>query len=149
MAPIQAAPFSVDGQPAWQQAALQGIQSLADFAAILILSDNADDGRVWIEQTGSTNSRIPILMVISAQAEPMILPYYDSGQIKGLVTGLAGGEAYEQAFLPPEEQTGLAQRYWNSFSLGTLVIELFILAGVLWSLVAGLRARTNRPGKGS
>jgi len=149
MAPIQAAPFSVDGQPAWQQAALQGIQSLADFAAILILSDNADDGRVWIEQTGSTNSRIPILMVISAQAEPMILPYYDSGQIKGLVTGLAGGEAYEQTFLRPEEQTGLAQRYWNSFSAGTLVIEIFILAGALWSLVAGLRARGNKPGKGT
>lgn len=149
MAPIQAAPFSVDGQPAWQQAALQGIQSLADFTAILILSDNADDGRVWIEQIGSPNSSTPILMVISAQAEPMILPYYDSGQIKGLVTGLAGGEAYEQTFLRPEEQTGLAQRYWNSFSAGTLVIELFILAGALWSLVAGLRARSNKPGKGT
>lgn len=149
MSPTKAAPFALDGQPAWQQAALQGIQSLGDFATIIILSDNADSGRVWIEQAGTTNSNTPMLMVISAQAEPMILPYYDSGQIKGLVTGLAGGEAYEQTFLRPEEQTGLAQRYWNAFSTGTLVAELSILAGALWSVVAALRARSNKLGKGT
>jgi hypothetical protein len=149
MSPTKAAPFALDGQPAWQQAALQGIQSLGDFATIIILSDNADSGRVWIEQAGTTNSNTPMLMVISAQAEPMILPYYDSGQIKGLVTGLAGGEAYEQTFLGPEEQTGLAQRYWNAFSTGTLVAELSILAGALWSVVAALRARSNKLGKGT
>ena len=92
----------MDGQQAWQLPPLQGVQKLSDFAAILILTDNADSGRAWIEQTGSAIGNTPLLMVISAQAEPMLLPYYDSGQIKGLVTGLAGGEAYAQAYIRPD-----------------------------------------------
>jgi hypothetical protein len=87
-------------------------------------------------------------MVISAQAEPMILPYYNSGQIKGLVTGLAGGEYYGQTFVRPDAQTGLAHRYWNSFSTGILVAEIMIVIGALWSAFTGWRARRDEPGEG-
>jgi hypothetical protein len=138
----------VDGQQAWQLAALQGIQKLSDFAAIIVLTDNADSGRVWIEQAGSSIGNTPMLMVISAQAEPMILPYYDSGQIKGLVTGLAGGEAYGQTIVRSDAQTGLAQRYWNSFSAGTLVAEILIVLGTLLSVFSGMRARRDKVGEG-
>jgi hypothetical protein len=146
--PTEAAPFTLDGQKAWQLPPLQGVHGLSDFAAIIVLTDNADSGRVWIEQTGSSIGNTPMLMVISAQAEPMILPYYDSKQIKGLVTGLAGGEAYEQIFISPDAQTSLAQRYWNSFSIGTLVAEIIIIVGALWSAIAGWRARREKSGKG-
>ena len=37
----------------------------------------------------------------------MLLPYYNSGQVKGMVTGLAGGEEYAQAFVRPDGQSGL------------------------------------------
>jgi hypothetical protein len=148
ISPIDAAPFTLDGQPAWQLPPLQGLQKLSDFDAIIVLTDNADSGRVWIEQTGSTIGNTPMLMVISAQAEPMILPYYNSGQIKGLVTGLAGGEAYGQTFVSPGAQAGLAQRYWNSFSTGTLVAEILIVVGALWSAVNGLRTRRRKSGEG-
>ncbi len=88
-----------------------------------------------------------MLMVISAQAEPLILPYYDSGQIKGLVTGLAGGETYGQTFVRPDAQTGPAQRYWNSFSAGTLVAELLIIGGAVWSAITAWRARRDKSGE--
>jgi len=148
ISPAKAAPFTLDGQQAWQLPPLQGIQKLSDFAAVIVLTDNADSGRVWIEQAGSTIGNTPILMVISAQVEPLILPYYDSGQIKGLVTGLAGGEAYGQTFVRPDAQTGLAQRYWNSFSVGILVAELLVLVGALWSAFTGWRARRDKSGEG-
>jgi hypothetical protein len=77
----------------------------------------------------------------------MILPYYDSGQIKGLVTGLAGGDAYGQTFIRPDAQTGLAEKYWNSFGVGILVAELLIVAGALWNVVAGLRSRGEKSGE--
>ena len=146
ISPTTAAPFTLDGQPAWHLAPLQGVQILSDFAAIIVLTDNADTGRVWIEQTGSAIGSTPMLMVISAQAEPMILPYYDSGQIKGLVTGLAGGEAYEQTFVRPDMQTGLAEKYWNSFGAGILVAEILIVTGAIWSVIAGLRSRREKSG---
>ena len=141
MSPAEAAPFTLDGEPAWQLPPLQGIQKLSDFAAILVLTDNADTGRAWIEQTGSAIGSTPLLMVISAQAEPMLLPYYDSGQIQGLVTGLAGGEAYGQTYLRPDGQTGPAQLYWNSFSAGVLVAEFLIVLGALGYAISGWVAR--------
>jgi hypothetical protein len=148
ISPAKAAPFTLDGQQAWQLPPLQGIQKLSDFAAIIVLTDNADSGRVWIEQAGTTIGNTPILMVISAQAEPLILPYYDSGQIKGLVTGLAGGEAYGQTFVRPDAETGLSQRYWNSFSAGTLVAEILIVLGALVSALITWRARRDKSGEG-
>ncbi len=51
--PAQAAPFTIDGQEAWTTPPLQGVRAFSDFAAILVLTDNADSGRIWIEQSGS------------------------------------------------------------------------------------------------
>ena len=145
--PADAAQFTLDGKQAWTMPPLQGVRGLSDFAAIIVLTDNADSGRVWIEQTGSTIGNTPMLMVISAQAEPMILPYYASGQVKGLVTGLAGGEAYSQIFTRPDSATGMAQKYWNSFGVGTLVAEILIVIGAFWSAIASWRARRDKSGE--
>jgi hypothetical protein len=146
--PSKAAPYTLNGQPAWQLPPLQGINKLNDFSALLILTDNAETGRVWIEQTSTTIGATPLLMVVSAQAEPMLLPYFDSGQIKGMVTGLAGGEAYSQTFLRPDGQKEFVQNYWNSFSSGIVVAEILIVLGALWSSFAGWSARRNK-GKGA
>ena len=145
--PMTAAPFTVDGREAWQLPPLQGVQALSDFATIIVLTDNADSGRTWLEQTGSRIGTTPILMVISAQAEPMMLPYYDSGQIKGLVTGLVGGEYYGQVFVRPDAKTGPAQRYWSSFSAGTLAAEILIIIGTLWNAIAGWGDHRKKTGK--
>jgi hypothetical protein len=123
------------------------VQNLSDFKAIIILTDNADSGRVWVEQTGAALGSTPLLMVISAQAEPMLLPYYDSGQVQGLVTGLAGGEAYAQTVASPGGKTSLVQRYWNSFSAGTLVAILLIVVGGAWNTFSGWRARSKKSGE--
>jgi hypothetical protein len=122
-----AMPVSVDGKAAWTTGPLQGIQSLSNFAAVIILTDNADTGRNWIEQAGPHLGNTPMLMIISAQAEPMIRPYFDSGQLKGLVSGMSDAKIYEQTYNRP----GLATHYWNSFSVGMLVAELLIVAGAI------------------
>ncbi len=76
-----------------------------------------------------------MLMIISAQAEPMIRPYFDSGQLKGLVSGLSDAKIYEQTYNRP----GLANHYWNSFSVGMLVAELLIAAGAIFGVMADRR----------
>jgi hypothetical protein len=131
--PQVAAPFTVTGENAWALLPLQNVQELSDFSLVLLLTDDADVGRVWIEQAGPELGTTPMAMVISAQAEPMIRPYYDSGQIKGLVTGLAGGYAYGDA--------GPGRSYWNAFGVGTLAAEIMILVGAVMSAVAALRSR--------
>jgi hypothetical protein len=144
--PAKAAPFawstdpSVDGYNAWVMPPLQGVVNLSDFKAIFVLTDSADTGRNWIEQAGPSLGSTPMLMVISAQAEPMMRPYYDSGQLKGLVTGLAGGKAYEQAL----QHSGLGQAYWNSFSTGLLMAEILILVGGAWSAFLAWREHKRK-----
>ena len=127
-----AMPVDVNGKPAWNSGPLQGIQDLNNFAAVIILTDNADTGRNWIEQAGPRLGNTPMLMVISAQAEPMIRPYFDSGQLKGLISGLPDAKIYEQS----NNRRGLAYDYWNSFSFGMLAVELIIVAGVIFGILA-------------
>jgi hypothetical protein len=134
-----AMPFSLDGKPAWNTGPLQGIQSLSDFGAIIILTDNADTGRNWIEQIAPRIGNKPMLMIISAQAEPMLRPYFDSGQLKGLVSGLSDAKIYEQNFNRP----GQADHYWNSFSAGMLVVELLILLGAILSVMTDRRHKSK------
>ena len=134
-----AMPVTVEGKPAWETGPLQVIRNLSDFAAVIILTDNADTGRNWIEQAGPRLGNTPMLMIISAQAEPMIRPYFDSGQLKGLVSGLSDAKIYEQTYNRP----GLANHYWNSFSVGMLVAELLIIAGAILGVVADRRLRKD------
>jgi hypothetical protein len=75
-------------------------------------------------------------MAISAQAEPMIRPYYPA-QIQGLVSGLAGGAAYQQSG---------PYLYWDSYAVGMIAAELLIVIGGVWALVEHLRARRMEQG---
>jgi hypothetical protein len=144
------APTSFGSQAEQQSPAMQGIQSLRNYAAVFIITDNPDTGRIWIEQAGSylkdgENPVIPMILIVSAQAEPLIQPYYDSGQIQGILTGLAGGMYYEQNLLTPG--AGLGARYWSAFSAGMLAAGLIILVGGMWAVLTGWRSR-NAGGKG-
>lgn len=109
---------------------------LSSFSALLVLTDNPDTGRMWIEQTNQALNGMPLLMVISAQAEPMIRPYLAAGQVQGLVTGLSGGVAYQVA-----SQQAPSFSYWSSYGVGMVATELLILVGGGWALAEHLRAR--------
>jgi len=97
--PQQAARYglnaALDGVPTWNLPALTGVDSLDDFGLVLVLTDSATLGRTWVEQVGPALGSVPLVMVSSAAAAPMLLPYYESKQIDGLVAGMADGLAYQ------------------------------------------------------
>jgi hypothetical protein len=107
---------------------------------MIIVTDNADSARTWIEQTTSSRGAIPVVVISSAQAAPMIQPYYASKQITGLVSGLYGGAVYEQN---NAGRPGTARNYWDAYSLGMLIAMVFVLGGGLWNLALGLRDRAS------
>lgn len=113
--------------------------SLANFDAAIVLTDNPDTGRMWIEQAGLALATKPMLMVVSAQAAPMIFPYAESGQVKGLVSGLVGGARYEQLIQQPKGR--VSYYYWDSYGAGMIAAELVIVFGGLWALIQRLRTR--------
>jgi hypothetical protein len=114
---------------------------LSNFDAAIVLTDNPDTGRIWIEQAGRALGASPMLMVVSAQAAPMIQPYYNykSGQVKGLVSGLAGGVLYEAATNQSNGKAGISS--WASYGAGMIAAELLIVIGAVWALVQRLRTR--------
>jgi hypothetical protein len=121
----------------WGTEALNAVKEFSNFAAVIVMTDNPDTGRLWIEQAEPSLKSQPMLMVTSAQAEPMLRPYLASGQIKGMVSGLEDGVLYENLI----ESPGQARSYWDPFGVAVLAAELLIIVGGVWSLVAGYMAR--------
>lgn len=136
--PKQAAAYALDstitGVKAWDSQALLGVNSLQDFACIIVLTDNSETGRAWVEQVQTLLPNTPMLMVTSAQAAPVIQPYYESLQVKGMVAGLAGGMTYEQL----RQASGAAHAYWGAFQVGLLTAMFFILIGILFQGILAL-----------
>jgi hypothetical protein len=82
-------------------------------------------------------------MVVSAQAEPLIRPYYDSGKIQGMVAGLAGGAAYENK----RGVSGLASESWDALSAALLVTTIILLIGGLVNASLASMARKKQKGE--
>ncbi len=129
-------------QDPWQSPALQSIDQLNDFALVLVLASDAEDGRAWIEQAGSQLSN-GLYIVSSAQAAPVMRPYLqsDPATLRGLVSGLIGGAYYEEL----GAQDGLGRAYWDSFSYGLGAIFLVILLGGLYGRL--IQLRPEKPAK--
>ncbi len=127
--PVQTLPVALDGSYAWTHPALDGISRLSDFDAILLLTDNAENSRAWVEQTGPYLDETPFLVISSAQSAPMLQPFVQSGQVDGLLSGITGGASYAQLAQRPG---GTIRTYWDAYQAGLLLIVAMILAGSLY-----------------
>ena len=147
--PQSTLPYTLDMVAAWENEshpalpALQGIQRISDFELLLVIVDDPDVARAWVEQVKSqlTNpdTATPLVMVTSAQVEPVMRPYFEAKprRVDGFVFGLRGGAAYAQL-------TGLGELpriYWGTYGFGLVVAALLILIGGLllssYSMLAG------------
>ena len=144
--PASAARLDINAQPAWALPPLQGVTALDQFAAIILITDDADAARSWVEQTEGARGATPIIVISSAQAAPMIQPYYDSGQVAGMVSGLYGGAIFEQQY--NNGRPGTARNYWDAYSIGMLIAMLLVLGGGFANFGLGMRDRAGmREGK--
>jgi hypothetical protein len=143
-APRQYFPYSldIDGNSVWESGALSGVQSLADFMLVLVITESPDTAIAWIEQVQPSLDSTPLVMVISAQAQPMVQPYYQGTpqQVQGIVTGLAGGAAYESG-LP---RTSLARSYWDAYSFVVWLAVLLIIVGGGVNIASSLISERKR-----
>lgn len=142
--PSTTKPLTTSGEAAWNTPVLQDVRELSNFSAIILLTGNVDTARPWIEQTEGSRGDTPLLVLSSAQSGPMILPYYQSGQVAGMITGLDGSAPIEQA---NGGRPGMARRYWDAFGFGLLAAAVMITLGSLWSLVASWQARRKEKGE--
>jgi hypothetical protein len=140
--PAAAVPLGAASDRAWDSTLLTGTRHLQDFAAIILITDGLESGRTWIEQTQDARGASHMIVVSSAQAGPMLLPYFNSGQIQGLVSGLNGaaGPELSNSGLP-----GKVRQYWDAYSLGLYAAALLIVVGAAWHVSRAARERRQDP----
>jgi hypothetical protein len=114
------------GAPVWNQDVLSGVNSIDAFAAVIVLTDDGDTGRAWVEQVKPRLGSTPLFFVSSAQAAPMLQPYADSGQINSLVSGLSGGISYNRL-----AQNNVDLYTWGAYRGSLYLGIVFILIGIL------------------
>jgi hypothetical protein len=142
-------PYAIDGLPAWETGTgspLAEINQITDFEMVILLVDDPDIARSWIEQLGSKIIDPQVLtsfaLITSAQLEPVVRPYYESipQPVNGLVVGLRGGAAYTRIV----GNDNLPSLYWDAFGLGIFVAAMLILIGSLGYYVVPELTRTAR-----
>lgn len=145
--PQRTLPNSLDGESAWGTdavPALEGINKITDYSMVILLVDDPDTARIWIEQMGPKINAPEILtsfvLLTSAQLEALILPYYESTPrlVNGMVVGLRGGAAYAGI----TGRGDLPRQYWDAFGLGTAFAAFLILIGGLGYYVIPELARS-------
>ncbi len=126
----------------WTTPPLSGVTSLDGFAMILVISENPDTARAWIEQVRPKLNWTPLVLVISVQAEPAIRPYanHQPTTIQGMIVGIAGGAGYEEL---TNIQAG-AQKSWPIYVAGAWImgIGLILVYGI--NLVVNLIRGENQ-----
>jgi hypothetical protein len=125
-----------------------GVASFSEYAAVFLLTDHAESGRVWVEQLYARNQADaaffafqPILVASSAQAAPMLQPYFSSQQITGMLGGLSDAARYE---FVNNSRIRNARLYFDSFGIGLLLAAGCLVAGSAWNLIAGISARRQQ-----
>ncbi|MGE5124320.1 MAG: hypothetical protein ACM3H7_07360 [Acidobacteriaceae bacterium] len=136
-------PYSLDGMNVWASTPLSSVSRVTDFGAVIVITNDPDTARAWIEQVGTVlrTQDKPLLIVTSSQAEPLVRPYYEAvpSQVQGMVAGLAGGLAYSLLTENPP-QNGL----WDAYSIGVTMSILIILVGSIISVAVMLKASAGK-----
>jgi hypothetical protein len=141
-------PRQAKPEMSWSNPPLDAIQTVANFAMVVVITDDPDLARSWVEQVqplldeGAGGQRVPLVMVTSAQAEPLVYPYYlsEPKQVSGIVSGVGGGVYYETVISP-----ALARRYWDAYNAGLVLAVLVVAVGSIINLA---RTSLNEKTKG-
>ncbi len=119
---------------------------------MLVVAAQAEDVQLWLEQVQPLND-IPTVGITAAAVDPIARPYWNSGQLAGLISGFDGAIDYQNRIV---ERLTLAQQADQTFLLSTvdtqtrhliaqnwghILLLLLILLGNL-SFLAGRRNRS-------
>ncbi len=138
----------------WDPSMVAVLRAASNFSAIMVVASDPAALQTWIEQVHTAIPDVPMVAVVSAAAEPLTRPYYESAfpSVRGMVVGLAGAEAYEclNALDPASGRCGhlgVADSMWDAFGMAVLAAVLILLVGGLASLIrrslASMRRTSN------
>lgn len=116
---------------------MQGISDYSSFTLLVSVSGGYPGTKEWVQQVNS-RFHLPMVSGCTAVSAPEYYPYLQSGQLRGLLGGMAGAAEYEML----RREKGPATRGMDAQSLAHLFIALCIVMGnvVQWNRAKGGRA---------
>jgi hypothetical protein len=129
--PRTAFPLDANLNNVWNDLPMSQVKQLSDFGAVIVITENADTARYWIEQVQPVLGNVPMLVIIAAQSAPLLQPYYDSGQINGYLSGLSSAVVFETLQKAPSQAT----RHLGSVQYTSLIVTALIIIGGIISLI--------------
>lgn len=113
---------------------MSGIANFADIDFLLSISAGTPGTREWVQQV---QSRFGVRMGagVTAVSAPNFYPYMESGQLVGLLGGMAGAAEYETLI----EQPDTATRGMDAQSAVHLLIIVFVILGNISYLLSRRR----------
>jgi hypothetical protein len=109
---------------------LHGVGNYSSFKLLVNISGGYPGTKEWVQQV-NLRFHLPMVSGCTAVSAPEYFPYLQSGQLLGLLGGMAGAAEYEKL----EGESGAATRGMDAQSLAHLFVALCILLGnaVYWS----------------
>jgi len=138
--------YGAENEIIWDKPGLLEVNSFSQFDAALLISDDSDAAKIWIEQIHLLSPEMTILVAATAQAIPLLRPYVDSNQIDGMIGGLYGTYAYSDLL---QSDSGNIEFFWKTQKTGVLFFVIIIVLGGIWQLVIYLSKRIDMTKLGS
>lgn len=110
---------------------------------LVVMADEGDDARNWVEQVVSAHPAVPVTFVAPAEVAPLIQPYVARPNM-AMIAGLADAAALGA---PTGSANEPLMRRADANAVGAAVFGVLVLAGMGPALWSGRRAR--RYGKAS
>ena len=127
----------------WDLPTTSDVDSIDDFSMVIVLTDDLDKARLWVEQAALyLPETTPLMMVSSARISPMLKPYLLSGQLDGLI----GSPVDIAAYGTWNNQSGDYLYYWRAYQLGIYLMVFTIISGALLQIVKQIVKATRRRG---
>jgi hypothetical protein len=101
-----------------------------DLDGVFILADSYEGASFWVEQFAARQPALPLYLLVTAQAAPMLRPYEDSGQVAALATGISGINAADASV----DESGPALHFRAAYQTGTLLLAVMIILGAILSI---------------
>jgi hypothetical protein len=135
-------PEGLDRANVWQSPLVSSVTRLSDFGAVIVITAGTETARNWVEQTHLWIGEAPLIMVLSAGAEPLVRPYFEAPdpRVDGILTGLPSALAYQQM----NGQALTAQTRWDAFGSIMFAVEMILIAGAFYGGFTWLWARRQQ-----
>lgn len=135
----------VNGVYIWEHPGTSDIDSLDDFAMVIVMTDDLDKARVWIEQSSLyLPPSTPLLMVSSAKIAPLLKPYLLSGQLGGLI----GNPIDAAAYATLSNANSKVIYFWKAYEFGIYLMMASVISGAVYLIVSQLRKEKNSNKRG-